>query len=172
MEYYNYHLKLETISRWVREGRLSEREGLLLRGSPSTPGFRGRFQESITWLETFSPGVGKRFRPNKGWQRNTKPMREALIAAQIQGRVRKAPGFTNPPSKDRRTARAKSTGERCKQWGHPWPDGTRCRTCRWHGAMGAPYGKLAWREELRYDSSTGQFRKVKVRVRKREPRES
>jgi hypothetical protein len=57
MERHNRPVRLETISRFVREHRLTEREALLLRGTASARGFRGPLQASLTWLEDYSPGV-------------------------------------------------------------------------------------------------------------------
>ena len=157
----NYPLRPETIARFVREGRLTEREALLLRGTPSTRGFRGPLQASLTWLEDRSPGVRKRWAGDrwKGWPRNFGPGLEKLM----QGANRRT-GVPFPPSQFRCTATSKRTGERCRNWGHPWPDGSRCPTCRYHGALGAPYGKLAWRWGMRWDGK--QHRKMAVPVRR------
>jgi hypothetical protein len=53
----------------------------LLRGSPSTRGFRGRLQESLHWLEDRSPGAKARFFGDrlKGWPRNVGPAHEAVL---------------------------------------------------------------------------------------------
>jgi hypothetical protein len=64
-------VKPETISRWVREGKLTEREAALVRGSASARGFRGHKYELLRWLEDRSPGVSKRLIGDsvKGWAR-------------------------------------------------------------------------------------------------------
>jgi hypothetical protein len=47
METHNYPVKPETISRWVREGRMSQRSAALLRGSAAVRGFRGRIRRPV-----------------------------------------------------------------------------------------------------------------------------
>jgi hypothetical protein len=39
----------------------------------------------------------------------------------------------------------------CWNWGYLKPDGTRYRVCRYHGALGAEYGHIAWRKVVRSD---------------------
>jgi hypothetical protein len=169
MEFYNYPLRLETISRYVREGKLTEREALLLRGTASTRGFRGGLQESITWLENFSPGVSARFYTfNRGWTRNTEPMRAKRESLKIQGRLRYSPGVPRPSSRDRCTAHNRQ-GERCGQYAHPKGDGTRYATCWWHGGPAGKFGHLSGRYVMRHDSATGTFRKMWTPIRRSQP---
>jgi hypothetical protein len=168
MEWYSRPLKLETISRYVREWRLTEREALLLRGTPSARGFRGPLWASLAWLEDFSPGVTKRWvgDSKRGWKRNTGPACEAVLVARIQGRWRETSGRPRPSSKDRCKAWSRQAQRQCWNYGKLMPDGTRNRVCRNHGADGAPYGKLAWKRVMRWDPKTGTHRKVAVKVRR------
>ena len=48
-------ISAETVRKYVAENRLTEREGLLLRGSAATRGFAGCLDHSLDWLERFSP---------------------------------------------------------------------------------------------------------------------
>src|SRR5262249_49420114 len=61
----------------LAENRLTEREGVLLRGSAEMRGFAGCLDHSLDLLERCSPGVGARFRGHtrKRWRRNTAAMR-------------------------------------------------------------------------------------------------
>jgi hypothetical protein len=164
MESHNYQVKLETISRWVREGRMTERDAALLRGSASQRGFRGPWWAMLAWLEDYSPGASKRWYGDskRGWKRNVGPACEAYLVAKIQGRLRRSPGAPRPPTKDRCRAHNRQ-GERCGQWAKPKAEGGRYPTCHYHGACAAPYGKLAWRLEMRWDGK--QHRKMWVRVK-------
>ena len=168
MEMHPSTIRPDTIARWVREGKLTERESLLLRGTPSARGYRGHKYAILRWLEDFSPGVSRRVIGDtmKGWQRNVGPARAKLVSLEIQGRLRKSPGRPFPPSKFRCTAKAKHRGDRCRNWGHPWPDGTRCRTCFFHGAMAAPFGRLSGSYKMRWDGKG--FSKVWTLNRKRD----
>jgi hypothetical protein len=163
MVWYNSPLRLETISRYVREGRLSEREGALLRGSPAMRGFRGTLWASLAWLENFSPGVTKRWvgDSKKGWKRCVEPAHAKLVSLRIQGRLQK-PRFPRPASKDRCQAQSKQAGRQCRNYGKPKPGGGRYPTCHWHGACAAPYGIRAWKLAMKWDGT--QHRKMWVRV--------
>jgi hypothetical protein len=165
MEWYNRPLKPETIRRFVQDGRMTERDAALLRGSPAMRGFSGPLWPSLAWLENFSPGATKRFigDSKKGWKRNVGPAHEAFRVAQIQGRLRKSPGRPAPPSKDRCTAHNRQ-GARCGQWAKPKPGGGRYPTCHYHGACAAPYGIRGWRQVMKWDGT--QHRKMWVRVKK------
>jgi hypothetical protein len=169
MEWYNCPLKPETISRLVLKGRMTERDALLLRGTPTTKGFRGRLQESLTWLEDRSPGARARFLGDrmKGWKRNVGPAHVAAFGAALQGRVGHK-GFVHPPSKDRCTARSKQTGKQCGHWRMRKEDGSgRYPVCYAHGARAAKFGIRAWRQVMCWDGT--QHRKMWMRVRKSTP---
>jgi len=168
MERHNVTEKLTTISRWVREHRMTEKDALLLRGTASARGFRGRLFECLDWLEDRSPGAkaryyGERF---KAWKRNV-GQSHAVLLSQGRVRLRQSPGRPSvPPSNVRCTARAKLTGERCKNYGHRWPDGTRNRVCRYHGALGAPHGIKGWRKVMKWTGT--KHERVWVRCKKSE----
>ena len=125
-------LRASTLARYVREGRLSEREAELVRGSAAMPGFRGHISATLRWLENFSPGASSRFFGDrrKGWKRNMAPAGAACRVARIQRREW-AHGVPPPPSKDRCIAISKGTGQQCKHWAMLKPDGSggRYPTC-------------------------------------------
>jgi hypothetical protein len=149
---------------------MTERDALLLRGTPTARGFRGRLQESLTWLENFSPGARARFLGDrmKGWERNIGPAHAAALVARIQGRMPRPRGFIHPPSRDRCTARSKQTGQQCGHWRMRKEDGNgRYPVCYAHGARAAKFGIRAWRQVMRWDGK--QHRKMWVRVRKSTP---
>jgi len=165
MDKHNPPLKPQTISRLVREGRMTERGAALLRGSAAQRGFRGPVQASLRWLEDRAPGAIKLFYGDrmKGWKRNIGPARAALVSLEIQGRLPK-PRHHYPPSKDRCAARSKRTGEQCKQWAHPKGDGTRYRTCWYHGGPGGKHGGKSMRQVMKWDGT--QHRKMWIPVRR------
>jgi hypothetical protein len=166
-------LRVSTLARFVREGRFTEREAALVRGSAALPGFRGHIYATLRWLENLSPGATRRFFGDrrKGWKRNVAPAHEAVRVAprMVKLRVRRewARGLPPPPSKFRCTAISKSTRQRCRHWAMLKPDGNggRYPTCGGrggHGASGGRYGRLAWQTRMDWNGREFVERKVQV----------
>jgi hypothetical protein len=81
------------------------------------------------------------------------------LAAMHAARLRKkwSRPYPHPPSPFRCQARSKQTGERCRQWARPKPDGSRYPTCWYHGSGGnrdhEKRGARLWRKRAEaYDA--------------------
>jgi hypothetical protein len=68
--------------------------------------------------------------------------------ARIQGRKCMA---ARGPFRIADARRGQNKARQCWNWGYLKPDGTRYRVCRYHGALGAEYGHIAWRKVVRGD---------------------
>jgi hypothetical protein len=128
----------KTARRWFAEERIKSAELLCLVGTATDPALGMCRDHAIGWLEDRRTGAAAAIRGNsmRGWRRNFGPGL-TIVRAMWRAGLIKFGGYQAPYGRRQCKATSKRSGKRCRQW--CLRDMT---TCKFHGALGGPYGKL------------------------------